>query len=116
MSRQYIRGAEFSLERFTENVPEDGRYYLLRDGAVAEVFETNEEAQLAYHTLCLSYWSEMLANGDLQMRLQAARGLLCRNRQHRPALEALATFGEGKERMYAAESLKRMERAAALNA
>ena len=110
MSKQYIDGAGFSLERFTEGVPQDGRYYLVRDSLVVEVYETQEEAQLAYHGLCLSYWSEMLLSQDMRARLQAARGLLRRDREHRIALETLATYGDTKEKNYAAESLKRLAR------
>ena len=112
MSRQYIRGAGFSLERLTENVPQDGRYYLLQGNAILEVFDTQEDAHAAYVGLCYAYWNRMLGSDDLQMRLQAARGLLRRDRTHRSALEILAVHGDPKERGYAAESLRRLDRQA----
>lgn len=110
MSKQYIQGAEFSLERFTDRVPHDGRYYLLQGSEIAAVFDTAEEAQAHYRQLCFSYWTQMLGSEDPSLRLQAARGLLVRDRSHRPALETLAAYGDAKERAYATESLKRLER------
>lgn len=110
MSRQYIDGADFSLERFTEAVPQDGRFYLIQDGAILEIFDSQEEAQVAYHHLCLAYWNRMLMSTDVRLRVKAARGLLRRDRKHRTALEILATHGDTKERNYAAESLKRLDR------
>lgn len=113
MSRQYIEGSGFSLERLTERVPGDGRYYLLQDSQIAAVFDTHEEAQAAYHQLCQAYWGRMLRSEDIRLRLQAARGLLRRDRTHRPALEILAAHGDTRERSYAVESLRRLERRAA---
>jgi len=110
VSRQYIEGSGLSLERLTEGVPEDGRYYLLQDSKVVGVFDSQEEAQAAYHQLCLSYWNKMLVSEDPHARVKAARGLLRRNRTHRVALETLAAHGDPKERSYAAESLKRLDR------
>ncbi|HEX3000106.1 MAG TPA: hypothetical protein VHR86_07710 [Armatimonadota bacterium] len=110
MSRQYIEGAGFSLERSTENVPEDGRYYLLRDGVIAAVFDNQDEAQLEYHQLCLSYWNQMLGSSDLDTRVKAARALLRRDRKNMSALSILASYGDTKEKNYASESIKRMER------
>jgi len=110
VSKQYIEGADFSLERFTDSVPQDGRYYILKDSQIAAVFDSQEEAQAYYKRLCLSYWTRMLGSDDLTLRLQAARGLLRRDRTHRPALETLATYGDSRESSYAAESLRRLER------
>lgn len=110
MSRQYIEGAGFSLERLTDNVPQDGRYYLLQNAEIAGTFEREEDARRAYHDLCLSYWATLLASGDVRARVQAARGLLQRDRLNRTALETLAASGEPGERKYAAESLRRLTR------
>ncbi|MBI3944505.1 MAG: hypothetical protein HY321_01155 [Armatimonadetes bacterium] len=114
MSRQYITGSGFSLERLTEHVPQDGRFYLIQDGEVASVFDSQQEAQQAYHELCVAYWSRMLRSMDMDARIRAARGLLRRDRKHRAALETLATHGDPKERAYAAESLKRIARQEAI--
>jgi len=110
VSKQYIEGADFSLERFTESVPQDGRYYLLQGTRIAAVFDSPEEAHSYYHGLCLTYWTRMLGSDDIALRLQAARGLLRRDRGHRIALETLVAHGDTKERSYAAESLRRLDR------
>jgi hypothetical protein len=110
VTRHYIEGAGFSLERLTENVPQDGRFYLLQDGKVAAAFDEEAEARRAYLERCFSYWTEMLGSGDVCARLRAARGILRRDRQHRVALQTLAAYGDPRERSFAADTLRRLDR------
>jgi hypothetical protein len=42
--RRYVPGLDFSLERGTDLVPDDGRYYIVRNGAVIASFRSERAA------------------------------------------------------------------------
>jgi len=56
--RQSFPAAGVSLERGTENVPDDGRFHLVVDGKVAESFRSEKQAQQRYQELRQAYLSE----------------------------------------------------------
>lgn len=43
--KQYIPDLQLAIERFTPDVPPDGKYYLLRDGKVVGVYASLKKAQ-----------------------------------------------------------------------
>lgn len=49
--RQYIPTGELSLERNTENVPNDGWFYVVRSGAIVGRFKSFKQAQQEYMAL-----------------------------------------------------------------
>ncbi|MGE5507797.1 MAG: hypothetical protein ACM3RP_04835 [Chitinophagales bacterium] len=51
MYKQYNEKAAISLEQGTASVPDDGRFYLLRDGEVIEAYPSLKRAQTAYKKL-----------------------------------------------------------------
>jgi len=51
MFKTYHRGSPASLERGTESVPDDGKYYLLLDGQIVNSFRSLKKAKEAYRQL-----------------------------------------------------------------
>jgi hypothetical protein len=49
--RQVLPDLELSIERFTENVPADGQWHLLRSGAVVGRFRSLKAAQEAWREI-----------------------------------------------------------------
>lgn len=49
--KHYIPDIGLSIEKNTENVPHDGKYYLLRDGQIVGAFRTLKKAELAFREL-----------------------------------------------------------------
>ncbi len=45
MYRQYIPDINLAIERYSDNVPQDGKYYLLQNGQVLGVFKSLKQAQ-----------------------------------------------------------------------
>lgn len=46
--RHYIPELGLSIEKNTTSVPQDGKYYLLRDGKVVKAFRTLRKAEVAF--------------------------------------------------------------------
>ena len=49
--RQYIPDLDLSIERYTEAVPSDGKYHVLRKGAIVGSFRQLKQAQEAFRKL-----------------------------------------------------------------
>jgi hypothetical protein len=49
--RQVLPDLDLAIERFTENVPDDGRWYLLRGGEIAGRFSSLKAAQGAWREI-----------------------------------------------------------------
>ncbi|MBI4318285.1 MAG: hypothetical protein HY675_07335 [Chloroflexi bacterium] len=56
--RQSFPAAELSLERATENVPDDGRFHLIVNGVVVKSFRFEKAAQTEYQALRKAYLHE----------------------------------------------------------
>jgi hypothetical protein len=74
--KHYIPDLLLSIERNTENVPKDGKYYLLRDGEIVEGFRTLKKAQMAFKQALdkIGYTpkpSEESAKSAAEQRIQA---------------------------------------------
>ena len=74
--RRSLDGADFSLEANTENVPDEGKFYVMRAGKVVVGSEDFDEATNAYHALCRDFWMERLESESIPIRVSAAWGLL----------------------------------------
>ena len=46
--KQYIPDLGLSIEKNTENVPQYGKYYLLREGQIVRAFRTLKKAEAAF--------------------------------------------------------------------
>ena len=53
--RQSFPAANLSLERATENVPDDGCFHLLIDGVIVKSFRSEKAAQTEYRALREAY-------------------------------------------------------------
>ena len=53
--RQSLPAANLSLERATENVPDDGRFHLLVNGGIVKSFRHERAAQAEYQALRKAY-------------------------------------------------------------
>lgn len=53
--RQSFPAANLSLERATENVPDDGRCHLIVNGEIVKSFRSEKAAQAEYQTLRRAY-------------------------------------------------------------
>lgn len=102
--RRAVEGATFTLEANTENVPQDGRFYLLENGKV--IFESDDfqEALSRYNELCRAYWQERLESDIIPVRVAAAWGLLGLDPNDKVAINVIQTDGTPQER-------KRLEQA-----
>lgn len=49
--RQFIPGAEFTIERNTANVPSDGKYYIVRAGKILMGFRSRKLAEQKFREL-----------------------------------------------------------------
>jgi hypothetical protein len=110
--RRGLEGADFSLESSTENVPADGRFYVLRGGEIVTATEEFDEATTAYHLLCREFWMERLQNPAPQVRVAAAWGLLGLEAGDKVAQAVIARDGtaQEKKRLEQAQSRRRAMR------
>ena len=53
--RRAPAGADFSLEANTEDVPQEGRFYILKGGEVSLDTEDFQEALTEYNRLCKDF-------------------------------------------------------------
>ncbi|MBI2954825.1 MAG: hypothetical protein HYY30_10965 [Chloroflexi bacterium] len=56
--RQSFPAANLSLERATENVPNDGRFHLMLNGKIVKSFRFEKAAQAEYRALRKAYLDE----------------------------------------------------------
>jgi len=63
MFRQHIPGISLSIEEATANVPADGRFYVLNDGAIQRGYKTLRQATAFYEQLLETRRSEAAATG-----------------------------------------------------
>jgi hypothetical protein len=103
-----IEGADFSLEANTENVPRDGRYYVLQDGKIT--FSSNQlgDARELYEQLCDGYWRTMMASSDRKDRIAAARGVLSHVPDDAAALAELSKSSDTRDQRTAATARQRI--------
>lgn len=113
--RRGLEGASFSLEANTENVPADGRFYLLADGKIILGTDDFEEATREYHALCREHWKKRLDHQDTAVRIAAAWGLLGLDVNDKLAQSVIQQDGTAQERkrLEQAQSRKRALRARA---
>ena len=88
--KHYIPDIGLSIEKNTENVPQDGNYYLLRDGQIMRAFRTLKKAELAFR--------EMLAEAGYTPKPVEKQG-------KRAAEQDIDRYMDAKDR-YWAESYK----------
>jgi hypothetical protein len=62
MYRQYIESANLSLEQGTENVPDDGLYYVIFDGNIVFSHKSFKEAAKNFNSLKADYVQELNKN------------------------------------------------------
>ncbi len=113
--RRGLEGADFSLEANTENVPADGRYYVLRGGEVALATEDFPEALTEYNRLCREFWEARLGDETVTVRVAAAWGLLSLDATDKEAQAVIQRDGTAQERkrLEQAQSRRRAMRARA---
>lgn len=63
--KHFVPGAGLSIERYTEAVPKDGKYYLLRDGEITHVFKSLKPAERKFRQMLkeMDYTPEPVAAG-----------------------------------------------------
>lgn len=96
--RRHIEGTDFSLEANTESVPEEGHFYLLRNGEVKLVSDEFPEAMEAYQGLCREYWQDHLDSRDRDARMASAWGLVGLEPDHKDAIELIKNEGSEEDR------------------
>jgi hypothetical protein len=103
-----IEGADFSLEANTENVPRDGRYYILQDGKIT--FSSNQlgDARELYEGLCDRYWRAMMQSPEAKERIAGARGVLSHVPDDAAALAELSKSADTRDQRTAATARQRM--------
>lgn len=108
-----LQGADFTLEANTEDVPADGRYYVLRGGEVQLATEDFTEAVGEYNRLCRDFWSARLEDPAIPVRVAAAWGLLSLDPSDKTAQGIITEFGtpQEKKRLDQAQSRRRALRA-----
>jgi len=107
-----LDGASFSLQANTEDVPGDGRYYILQDGEVALATEDFQAATAEYNRMCREFWLERLQSDEPQIRIAAAWGLLGLDSTDKDAQAVIANDGspQEKKRLDQAQSRRRAMR------
>lgn len=95
--RRQIKGASFSLEANTEAVPDDGHFYLLKDGEVELRSDSFTEAVDAYNRMCRNYWAEHLESDDHEERMASAWGLIALDSSNAAAIEVIRQDGTDKD-------------------
>lgn len=110
--RRGLEGANFSLESNTENVPADGRFYVLREGETVLATSEFDEATDSYHQLCREFWTGRLQHASPQVRVSAAWGLLGLDSGDKVAQAVIARDGSAQEkkRLEQAQSRRRAMR------
>jgi hypothetical protein len=103
-----IEGADFSLEANTENVPRDGRYYVLQEGQITFSSQQLGDARELYEQLCDSYWRTMMASPDRKERIAAARGVLSHVPDDAAALAELSKSSDTRDQRTAATARQRI--------
>ncbi len=108
-------GANFSLEANTENVPADGRFYVLDSGNVVLASESFAEATARYYELCSGFWETRLTDENPAVRLRAAWGLLGIDATNKQAVQVINDDGspQEKKRLEQAQSRRRALRSRA---
>lgn len=116
--RRALAGADFSLEANTESVPDDGRFYILRDGKIVLETEDFQEANTEYSRLCKDFWLSRLENDDPAIRIQSAWGLLGLDSSDKEAQAVINRDGspQEKKRLEQAQSRRRALRSRAASA
>lgn len=102
--KRALAGATFSLQAQTEEVPDDGRFYILNEGKVALATEDFQEALTEYNRLCKDFWNGRTDSEDIPTRVQAAWGLLGLDPSDKEAQAIIQRDGTPQER-------KRLEQA-----
>lgn len=78
----------------TEEAPQPGRFYVLRDGGTVYSGRDFQEAITAYRQLVREYWEKRIGAADRDTALIAAAGLLDLDPHHRAALEVAHRLGD----------------------
>jgi hypothetical protein len=113
--RRALAGADFSLEANTESVPDDGRFYILKNGEIVLETEDFPEAIAEYNRLCKAFWESRLDNEDPAIRIQSAWGLLGLDATDKEAQAVINRDGspQEKKRLEQAQSRRRALRSRA---
>ncbi len=96
--RRCLDGADFSIQANTEDVPADGRFYVMQAGEVVMASEDFEEATTAYHKLCNDFWRVRLEDDSLPVRIAAAWGILGLDSADKTAIAVITRDGSAQER------------------
>ena len=112
-----LEGADFTLEANTENVPPDGRFYVLRAGETLLETEDFGAAVVEYNRLSREFWTERLESPVLPTRIAAAWGILSLDATDKQAQQIIIEMGSPQERkrLEQAQSRRRALRARAGN-
>ena len=104
-----LEGATFTLEANTENVPADGRFYILENDEVALATADFQEAITEYNRRCREFWTERLESEVTQTRIAAAWGLLGLDATNKQAQAVIVRDGspQEKKRLDQAQSRRR---------
>jgi len=102
--RRALQNADFSLEANTENVPADGRFYILQGGEIQMAAQEFSEALAEYNRLCRDFWRSRLDHATPQVRVAAAWGMLSLDSGDKTAITVITEDGTPQER-------KRLEQA-----
>lgn len=102
--RRSLRGGDFSLEKSTEDVPDDGLYYLIKKGKVKYTSEDFRETLTEYYKLCEVWWKKQIKSSDPDEQKRGALGLLNLDVNNEIAADVLKECGT-------AADMKRLEQA-----
>jgi hypothetical protein len=108
--RRHLPGADFSLEANTPEMPQRGRYYLLKRGKVVLNTEDFGEAVRAYQNQCRQFWDERLKSPDPKERLSSAWGIVGLEPENRAAAEVIEETG-GPAAIKRLQDIRRRKRA-----
>jgi hypothetical protein len=113
--RRHIEGADFSLEANTPSVPNDGSFYLLRNGEVVLQSSDFPEAIEAYNNLCREFWMNRLESAEIAQRVAGAWGLLSLDPEDKVAQEIIKQDGSDndRKRLEQDRNRRRLQKAAA---
>lgn len=96
--RRQLQSGDFSLEANTDDVPEDGHFYVLQAGRVVSCSDDFGSAEGVYLGLCRDHWRSHLASSSPSERMASAWGLLGLEPTDADAVQVIEQDGTPEDR------------------
>lgn len=97
--RRCLERGDFSLEANTDAVPEQGQFYLLRNGDVLLQSLEYAPVEAAYNQLCREHWELQLSSDTATRRLAGAWGILSLEPAHLSATAIITADGTPQDQV-----------------